>query len=437
MATDEDSEAPLVENSQIQRGSPKHDERDVHILSFAFLLIFLAYGAAQNLESTINTAEDLGTTSLGVLYLSFTGFSVIASFVVKKLGSKNALILGTTGYWLFIAANLKPTWYTMIPASLYLGFAAAIIWVGQGTYLTSTAQSLANDHNLHVGTVIGKFNGEFWGVCASHQVVGNLITLALLRAETGGRDTRGTTVLFIVFLCSMTLGTALMCFLSTRSTKVEASLDDSSGSFFKSIASSSKSLVNLMLDVKMVLLIPLIAYSGLQQAFVWAEFTKYIVQPKMGESGVGGAMAIYGLFDAICSAAVGRLTFGLKSITVIVCGGGIIQAFVLLWILLNHSVDYGVVGVLIIAAMWGIGDGVLNTQLSAFLGILYNDNLEGAFAHLKLWQSFSVAVVFFLNPLISLHAMLVIMLASLCISISAFLILMLRVEHAFSISRPS
>lgn len=55
--------------------------------------------------------EDLGTTSLGILYLSFTFFSLVASLVVRALGTKNALILGTTGYWLFIAANLKPTWY--------------------------------------------------------------------------------------------------------------------------------------------------------------------------------------------------------------------------------------------------------------------------------------------------------------------------------------
>ncbi|CAH9116133.1 unnamed protein product [Cuscuta europaea] len=437
MATDEDSELPLLVNYQNERICLNHRARDVHILSCAFLLIFLAYGAAQNLESTINTEEDLGTTSLGVLYLSFTVFSLVASVVVKKLGSKSALILGTTGYWLFVAANLKPTWYTMIPASLYLGFAAAIIWVAQGTYLTSIAQGHANDLSLNVGTVIGKFNGEFWGVFASNQVVGNLITLALLRTAMGGGDTRGTTILFIVFLCSMSLGTVLMCFLSRGSATEEASLEDSSVGFFKSIASSSKSIANLLLDIRMVLVIPLITYSGLQQAFVWAEFTKYIVQPKMGESGVGGAMAIYGLFDAICSVAAGHLTFGLKSITIIVCGGGIIQGFVLLWVLLKHSVDFGIVGVLIIAALWGIGDGVLNTQLSAFLGILYNHDLEGAFSHLKLWQSFAVAVVFFLSPLISLQLMLVIMLASLCISVSAFLLLTLKVEQAFSTPLPS
>lgn len=52
----DDEEAPLVvDNLQIYE--PKNHTRDVHILSSAFLLVFLAYGAAQNLETTLNTVS--------------------------------------------------------------------------------------------------------------------------------------------------------------------------------------------------------------------------------------------------------------------------------------------------------------------------------------------------------------------------------------------
>ncbi|KAH6762443.1 Major facilitator superfamily protein [Perilla frutescens var. hirtella] len=427
MATDEES--PLVAELQPQ---PLNHKRDVYLLCWAFLLVFLAYGAVQNLESTMNTEGDLGTISLGILYVSFAVFSLVASMVVKKLGSKNALVLGTTGYWLFIAANLKPSWFTMVPASLYLGFAASIIWVGQGTYLTSTANSHANENNLHEGTVIGKFNGVFWGMFACHQLVGNLITLALLRDEGG--TTSGTTLLLIVFLISMTLGTILMCFLSKRNGKEER-LEGSVDTFSSSVGSLVTSMLNLLLDIRILLIIPLIAYSGLQQAFVWAEYTKEIVNPVLGEQGVGGAMAIYGVFDAISSLAAGRLTSDLSSITLIVSGGVFIQLIVLLWLLLNYSVTGGLLGTLLpllIGALWGIGDGVLNTQLSALLGILFKHDLEGAFAQLKLWQSASIAVVFFISTSISFQAMLIIMLVALCISVAGFLFLTLNVEKAFA-----
>ncbi|KAJ8636877.1 hypothetical protein MRB53_011144 [Persea americana] len=430
-ADSREEEAPLVVGEL-----PKNHARDVHVLSFAFLFVFLAYGAAQNLESTVNTEHDLGTTSLGILYLSFTLFSIVASPMVRMLGSKRALVLGTTGYWLFIASNLKPVWYTMVPASLYLGFAAAIIWVGQGTYLTSAARSHAKDCHLHEGTVIGNFNGEFWGMFASTQVIGNLISLVLLKNGEEGNSTTGTTLLFSVFLGSMTLGTILMCFLNRRDIKGEG-LNVPYDSFGSSVVSLLKHVISPLCDKRMLLIIPLLAYSGLQQAFVWAEFTKHIVKPALGESGVGGAMAAYGASDAICSWFAGRFTSSLSSITFIVSGGAFLQMVVLLWLLLKYSLTSGILGSVypfLIAIIWGIGDGVFNTQLNAILGMLFRRDTEAAFAQLKVWQSASIAVVFFLSPYITLHAMLLVMIVALFFSFSAFLVLTLHVEKAFASS---
>ncbi|XVF08058.1 hypothetical protein REPUB_Repub06bG0192900 [Reevesia pubescens] len=428
-----DEETPLVVDVS-ESQTPKNRTRDVHILSGAFLLVFLAYGAAQNLETTVNAEGNLGTVSLGILYVSFAFFSLFASLVVRVLGSKNAVVLGTTGYWLYIAANLKPTWYTLVPVSLYMGFAASIIWVGEGTYLTSIARSHARDTNLHEGTVIGNFNGEFWAMFALHQFVGNLITLAVMQNGVEG-STSNTTLLFIVFLCSMTLGTILMCFLRKINDKEEKVSADSSVTFCSAVISRLKLVITPLLDKRMLLIIPLIAYSGLQQAFVWADYTKDVVNPILGEAGVGGAMAVYGAFDAICSLAAGRLTSGLKSITFIVCGGVFFQALIFLWLLLKYSATSGVLGIvypLLMAALLGIGDGVLNTQLGALLALLFKHDTEGAFAQLKVWQSSAIAVVFFLSPAITLQTMVVIMLVAICISLVSFLFLTIKVEKAFS-----
>ncbi|OMO97150.1 hypothetical protein COLO4_14849 [Corchorus olitorius] len=428
-----DEETPLVADISGSE-TPKSRTRDVHILSSAFLLVFLAYGAAQNLETTVNSEGNLGTVTLGILYVSFAFFSLFAKLVVLKLGSKNAVILGTTGYWLYIAANLKPTWYTMVPASVYLGFAASIIWVGEGTYLTSIARSHSLETKLHEATVIGKFNGEFWAMFALHQFVGNLITLAILNNGVEGNSSN-TTLLFIVFLFSMTIGTILMCFIRKSDDNEEKVSADSSVSFFSVLASRLKSVVTPLLDKRMLLIIPLIAYSGLQQAFVWADYTKDVVNPILGESGVGGAMAVYGAFDAICSLAAGRLTSGLRSITLIVIGGAFFQAVIFLWLLLKYTATSGVLGIiypLLMAALLGIGDGVLNTQLSALLALLFKQDTEGAFAQLKLWQSSAIAVVFFLSTAVTLQTMVLIMLVGILVSVVAFLYLTLKVEKAFS-----
>ncbi|KAK7284214.1 hypothetical protein RJT34_18956 [Clitoria ternatea] len=429
-----DEETPLVAADESPLPQPKTHTRDVHILSLAFLLIFLAYGAAQNLQSTLNTEDDLGTTSLGILYLSFMVFSVVASLVVRVLGSKKALLIGTTGYVLYVAANLKPNWYTLVPASLYLGFCASIIWVGQGTYLTSAARSHATDNNLHEGAVIGDFNGEFWAVYAFHQFIGNLITFTLLSDDKEG-STKGTTLLFVVFLVVMAFGTTLMCFLHKRSVNIKGQneLSGADAGACSSIKSLSRSLASALSDVKMLLVIPLIAYSGLQQAFVWAEFTKYVVTPVIGVSGVGSSMAAYGAFDGICSLLAGRLTSGLTSITSIVSVGVFAQAVVYVLLLLDFSISSGWLGtlyILFLAALLGIGDGVLMTQLNALIGMLFKHDTEGAFAQLKIWQSATIAVVFFLAPHITFKAVVVITLVSLFASFCSFLWLALKVEKA-------
>ena len=49
-----------VNNRSRSEASPsKKHATDVHILSLGFLFIFSAYGAAQNLESTLNTVRTI------------------------------------------------------------------------------------------------------------------------------------------------------------------------------------------------------------------------------------------------------------------------------------------------------------------------------------------------------------------------------------------
>lgn len=85
--------------------------------------------------------------------------------------------------------------------------------------------------------------------------------------QEGG--TSGGTPLFIIFLFTMSVGTVLMCFLSKRKSKEEERLQDSSPSLYSSVVSLAKASVSLLLDMRILLVIPLILYSGLQAAFVW------------------------------------------------------------------------------------------------------------------------------------------------------------------------
>lgn len=408
---------------------------DVHLLSAAFLFVFSAYLPTQNLQSTLNTEGNLGAVSMGILYASFTVFTATAAAVVRRLGSRGALVVGTSGYALFILANLLPTWYTMVPASVYLGFTSSLMWVGQGTYLTSAAFSHATENKLHLGQVLGRFNGEFWGMFASTQVTGNLISLVVLGNDKDGGGANRKNLLFTVFLGCMVIGIVLMCLLSRRDeNRAESDGHEPQGRSF--LPDTSRSAVTPLADPRMLLLAPLLAYYGLQKAFVWAVFTKSVVTPVLGVAGVGGAMAVYGAAGVVSSLVAGRLTSGLRSSTFIVSTGAVLQAGVLLWLLFFYSPMDGLLGSaapLVVGAVWGVGDGILNTQLSALIGLLFENDKEAAFALGKMWQAAATAAVFFLSPGATLQGMLAALAAALVVAVVAFLFLSLVIEKSHAL----
>ncbi|KAL5992059.1 hypothetical protein ACLOJK_012973 [Asimina triloba] len=241
-----EEEAPLrgVEKPAINHA------RDIHILSCAFLLVFLAYHAAQNLQSTLNT--DLLVLAEGV-YAD--------------------------------------------------GFAAGI----KGTYLTSAARSHAKDSHLHEGKVIGNFNGEFWGMFAStqlvkFQIIGNLITLALLK------NGKARFTLQIISKCAVVLFT-----------DCEQLLLDLSGPFgpeHRFISIVALTVLHCFVDgafhqtkFNHCVMASWVTFEHSSNIHYLpdtrSEFTKHIVKPTMGESGVGGAMAIYGAADAMRARELG------------------------------------------------------------------------------------------------------------------------------------
>ncbi|XP_044387239.1 UNC93-like protein 3 isoform X2 [Triticum aestivum] len=207
---------------------------------------------------------------------------------------------------------------------------------------------------------------------ASTQVIGNLISLVVLGNDKDGGGANKN-LLFTVFLGCMVVGIVPMCLLSRRDkSRGESDGHEPQGRSF--LADTSTSAVTPLADPRMLLLAPLLAYYGLQKAFVWAVFTKSVVTPVLGVAGVGGAMAVYGAAGVVSSLVAGRLTSGLRSSTFIVSTGAVLQAGVLLWLLFFYSPMLGSAAPLVVGDVWGVGDGILNTQLSALIGLLFEND---------------------------------------------------------------
>ncbi|MCO5570737.1 hypothetical protein L7F22_024465 [Adiantum nelumboides] len=333
---------------------------------------------------------NLGSVSLGVLYLSLTLSSVGAPFPVKWLGPKKGILLGLSGYWIFILANLFPSWYTMIPASLFLGFTASLLWVAEGTYITTAAKNHALEKKVDEVSTIGSFNGVFWSYFAGNQVIGNLLSFIILQSEqdadTTTTDSSFTTwPLLVTFLGCMLVGTSFACFLRPQKDLLRQA-ENSPLNFMSST-------FGILLDKKLLLLLPLLVYSGLQQAFIWGDFTENIITSSLGVSLIGGVMAVYGAADAGV-----RLSTGFSSASNLVYLGGVAQLVVLVWLFFKESYGSDAAGYLSIfgqAIIWGLGDASFNTQISALLGTLFVNETEAAFAQWKIWQSVATSFVLF------------------------------------------
>ena len=74
-----DEGLPLVD-SNLSRKLLRSHSRDVHVLSLAFLLVFSAYGAVQNLESTVNAVSQILCWVYKSLFLLSMLFNSLLSF---------------------------------------------------------------------------------------------------------------------------------------------------------------------------------------------------------------------------------------------------------------------------------------------------------------------------------------------------------------------
>jgi hypothetical protein len=100
----------------------------------------------QNLETTLN--DHLGFWSLAILYLFMSFSNLFTSHIVRRLGvtlvatyslwyliltgPRASLVIGSGTYTLYIAANIHPNPFLLLPCSALIGMGAALLWNAQG-----------------------------------------------------------------------------------------------------------------------------------------------------------------------------------------------------------------------------------------------------------------------------------------------------------------
>lgn len=270
--------------------------KNLMVLSFCFLLIFSAFFSLRNLQTSINRKDSLGLISLACMNAAFAAGCILANSIVQKVRPKRVIAVMLVGNSLYVASNFYPIFFTLIPATLFLGFTMANLLVAQSTYLTSIAVSYASAANKRPDHIISAFNGYFLFMMYLAHFIGNLLSSVVFHifSRANSTEMQKTNESFLGS-CSLILSpekqsfdfsidenvifvllSIFMVITLQAHIIITIYLDKLDVIFYKSklgLKNQIFEIWNLHFDPKMKFMLPLMAYLGFQEAFIYADFT--------------------------------------------------------------------------------------------------------------------------------------------------------------------
>ncbi|XP_042862812.1 UNC93-like protein isoform X2 [Penaeus japonicus] len=413
--------------------------KNVFIISIAFMFLFTSFNSMANLQSSINKMD--GTAALSTLYAALViSCAFVPTWMIKKFKAKWTLAVSMLGYSTYIAAQFYPRVWTLVPTSVLLGLGAAPMWSAKCTYLTQVGTKYAALVGENAEVVIVRFFGIFFLFFQSTQVWGNLISSSVLSAgvEEVNRteeelgvcginfcpwdqltdNTTNTTTNEIPKVQIYTMATIYLCFSLFASVIILIFVDPlkSFGEDEENDANSGKSGLQLLVasfnhmrHPYQLLIIPLTIWSGVEQAFIGADYTAAYVSCGLGVHMVGYVMICFGVCDAICSVSFSPLVKIFGRIPVFTMGFAINLGIIITlihWMPRPDDLPY----FFVISGLWGVSDAVWQTQINALYGVIFPGQSEAAFSNYRLWESLGFIIAYACSTVLCIEAKITILL---------------------------
>ncbi|XP_077988187.1 protein unc-93 homolog A-like [Glandiceps talaboti] len=454
--TEDDVDGSDDETSKMTKEERKQRKRriikNLLAISSSFLFLFTAFQALSNLQSSINCDEGLGIASLATIYVCMIISSLfISTTVIRHLGTKWSLAVSMSCYVLFTAANYYPQWYTLIPASVLVGFAAAPMWASKGVYLTTSSIRYANIAKEESQVIVNRFFGIFFLFFQNSQIWGNLISSLILGGssdnandtesgvtytcgakdcqETEGNETTYcnppprdlTNILLTAYLISGVVAIIIVIVLLDQLKGAAERKEEG-----KSQGNLFLSTVKMLKDYRMVFMIPLTCFSGFEQAFIAGDFTKSYVSCVIGVDMVGYVMICYGVSDALFSVSAGYIAKYIGRVSLVAIGAIVNLVLIIVLLLWEPQEDQTPI-FFTIAAIWGLADAIWQTEITSVYGILFSDNQQAAYSNYRLWESIGFATSFAYSLFLCVYIKLYILVG--CLTLGVLLYFIVEYKH--------
>ncbi|CAF0768384.1 unnamed protein product [Adineta ricciae] len=447
--------------------------KNLFVICLAWVLLFTAFQGISNLQSSLNVEGDVGMNSMAIIY-AFLIFSsaLLPHPMMSIFGMKWTIVICQFGYLAFIAANLHAVPALMYPASVFLGLAGAPMWTSEGSYVTQIGMLNAELKGREPATGVTQFFGIFFACFQTSQIWGNLISYLVLQPTTKpsvqneeanndavqrsvpnnwtnitnltengyqcgaeflekefhGAESTPVPRKLVFTLCYIYIGLAvasilLVAFLlDQRRTKT-----DSKGGVKASLKNSVRHMASTFKHLKhvnQILLIPFTLWSGFEQTYIVAQFTKGFITCAAGIKYVGLVMIVFGVCNAVSSFSFGHIAKRLDRVYCLALAAVISYALIITMLLWTpHENQLWVLFVL--AGFWGIADGCWQTQTNAAYGVLFTEH-ESAFSNFRLWESLGYVIAYVYTPRIRIKYAHAILLCVLTISMICYVIIYIR-----------
>lgn len=420
--------------------------KNVLVISVAFLFLFTAYGGLQSLQSSLNAEEGMGVASLSIIYGSIIVSSMfLPPIMIKNLGCKWTLVVGMVCYVSYSLGNLYPGWFTLIPTSMVLGLGGAPLWSAKCTYLTICGNAQAAKDGRNSADIINQYFGIFFFIFQSSTVWGNLMSSLIfgqdssiaavpedqlqscgaagcgLNISTGNSTTVRPEQGLVRTLVGCYVGVGAVAIIIT--VVFLDNVDGEQAGRFRHdrqhVCRTFLSTFRLLRDWRLLTLIPLTMYSGLEQSFLSGEYTKNYVTCALGIHYVGFVMMCFGATNSLCSFLFGKLAqFTGRAV---LFSFAALANFCCIIALLFWTPDPTQLWLFFLfPALWGMADAVWQTQTNALYGVLFPRDKEAAFANYRMWESLGFVIAFAYSTFLCLDYKLYVVLLFLALTLITY-----------------
>jgi len=395
---------------------------NVIILGFGFMFLFTAFQTMGNIEKTILKSISLddpefsgdGYTSLAIIYAVFALCNWFVPSVISATGPRFSIVIGAVTYCLFMVSFLMPKTWLLYVVSAVLGVGAALIWTGQGTYLSKCSDS----------STIQRNSGVFWAMFQMSLFLGNTFVFFVFQGkEHIDHETR--TLVFCVLIAVSILGIIFLACLrpATIPDTVSACDDDKELAIELGPMDALKNAVSFFFTKDMLLLSVCFFYTGLELSFFSGVYS-----PSVGFTLAIGSNAkqLVGLSGILIGlgAVIGGAVFGILGSKTnrwgrdpVVLMGFVVHVTAFFLIFLNlpnnapfeDTTDVSFLNpprawiALICSFLLGFGDSCFNTQIYSLLGGVFASKSADAFSIFKFTQSIAAAISFFYSSVFGLR----------------------------------